>query len=78
MKKRKTKKIKDELTFPHYWICDICAHLKGGVWPPGHVATVCVGRCLYCGIDGLTIIPYVDFDWPKDKNLTARCKNSRD
>jgi hypothetical protein len=43
----------------------------GGIFPEGHVCTVCYGECKICGEKG-TIIPWVDYNW-KDKkdNLTA-------
>jgi hypothetical protein len=57
--------------FPHYWLCSECADAKGGKWPEGHVATVTHGECPYCKTPDVTIIPYVDFDWPdlKTKHL---------
>ncbi len=51
--------------FPHYWLCSPCATKKGGKWPEGHYATVTHGTCPYCKTQDVTIIPYVDFDWPK-------------
>jgi len=48
----------------HYWLCMECATKNGGKWPEGHACTVSVGTCPYCAEENVTIIPYVDFDWP--------------
>jgi len=71
----------EEEKFPHYWICDACAKEKGGVWPKGHQATAMEDICPYCrGIKQLTvhIMPWVDFNWPKDIDSDVTAKMNRD
>jgi hypothetical protein len=63
--------------FPHYWLCQSCAEAMGGVLPEG-ACTVMRGECRYCKIDGVTLIPWVDFNWPKDKQADAIAKVTRD
>ena len=65
------------MKFEHYYICSECAAENGGTWPDGHCCTVTEGKCKYCGEEG-TIIPWVDFDWPKDKEIDAIAKRRRD
>ena len=50
----------------------------GGKWPKGHCATVMNGQCKYCKIKSITIIPWVDFNWPKDLRTTTIAKMNRD
>jgi len=63
--------------FEHYWLCHSCATEQGGVWPENHCCTVIHGKCPYCGKED-TIIPYVDFNWPKDKETDKIAKQNRD
>lgn len=58
------------LKFPHYWLCDTCAHEKGGVWPAQHVATGTTGDCKYCGLKNTSLMPWVDYNWPKEDKRT--------
>lgn len=77
----KTKKKSSKAGFPHYWICAVCALDRGGVFPDGHVCTVVRDKCKYCkGKKQLSnvVIPWVDFDWPKDKILTKIARSGRD
>lgn len=64
--------------FPYYYMCWACAEAKGGVWPKGHCATAHQGTCEYCGTKGTTLIPYVDFNWPKDPDTDKVAKRNRD
>lgn len=62
----------------HYWLCSECARDKGGVFPEGHACTVMSGKCPYCDKENVTLIPWVDFDFPKDKKLDKKAKGNRD
>lgn len=62
----------------HYWLCAKCAEKKGGVFPEGHVCTCSSGECPYCKTKGVTLIPYVDFNWPKDPKLDRHSRINRD
>ena len=64
--------------FEHYWLCWACADIRGGVFPEGHVCTVKQGTCPYCKTEETTLIPWVDFDFPKDKKKDAVAKGNRD
>lgn len=68
------KKIKEA-----YWLCSTCATENGGVFPDGHVCTVISGKCSVCnsGVE-TTLIPWVDFDWPKSREEDAVAKIARD
>lgn len=63
--------MKKKPNFPHYWMCNICAYTKGGVFPEGHCATVTSGTCEYCNSENVTLIPWVDFDWDDDSSTAA-------
>jgi hypothetical protein len=67
---------KDNLDLKHYWICFVCATLKGGKLPKDDCSTVMHGDCKYCNRSG-TLWPWVDFNWPS-KSLTARAAIQRD
>ena len=62
----------------HYWLCGDCAKKKGGVWPKGHVATSILGKCPYCKKEDESLVPYVDYNWPKDKKRDKISKLGRD
>ena len=64
--------------FKHYYMCGECAVKMGGVFPEGHCCTVTIDTCPYCKTENVTCIPYVDFDWPKDKKLNKHAKANRD
>jgi len=64
--------------FPHYWLCDDCATARGGIWPKGHVCTVTQGDCKYCGMKNAILIPWVDYNWPRDKQADLKAKVTRD
>lgn len=49
----------------HYYLCYKCAKKYGGKMPKKHVCTVSEGPCPHCKKDKTTLIPWVDFDWPK-------------
>lgn len=55
-----------------YWLCSDCAEERGANFPEGHVCTVTHGQCPHCGQDDKTIIPWVDFNWPKRKTEHLR------
>lgn len=48
------------------YICHQCAKDHGGVWPPGHVATMHHGECRLCGLEQF-LGAWDDWDWPGDK-----------
>lgn len=62
----------------HYWLCSECAESKGGVFPEGHCCTCIVGECPYCKAKDIMLIPWVDFNWPKDVANDRIAKNNRD
>lgn len=62
----------------HYWLCGKCAIKKGGIFPKGHVCTAIQGQCLYCKKKEVTLIPWVDFNWPKNNKKNIRAKINRD
>lgn len=63
---------------PHYWLCAQCAEEKGGVMEDDRGITVCAGDCPYCGDKNVALIPWVDYNWPKDRDLNTRAKTNRD
>lgn len=63
--------------FPHYWMCGQCAKDKGGVWPEGHVCTMVYDTCKYCDIPG-PLAPWVDYNWPKDRESEVAAHEMRD
>jgi hypothetical protein len=71
----RNKKIKD---LPYYWICAPCAKAKGGVFPKVHNCTAMNGTCKYCDEDEVTLIPWVDFNWPEDPERSRLAKINRD
>ena len=73
----KLKKLRTR-PFPHYDMCAACAKDAGGVMKAGHVCTVSHGICEYCGAPGVTLIPWVDFNWPDDAKIDKIAKNNRD
>lgn len=66
------------MTEEHYWLCEPCAESKGGIFPAGHTCTVMLGKCPYCKKKQCTLIPWVDFNWPKDKVKDKTAKANRD
>lgn len=60
-----------------YWNCQECTEAAGGIFPEDHVCTVTYGECPVCGVSS-TLIPWVDFDWPKDKANDKKAKLNRD
>lgn len=62
----------------HYWLCSKCAELKGGVFPESHVCTVIMGKCPYCRTEDVTLIPWVDFNWPAETKKDIKAKLRRD
>lgn len=61
----------------HYWACARCWEARGGVFPEGHTCTMTHGECPYCKLPA-TLIPWVDFNWPKDKSNDRKAKVLRD
>jgi hypothetical protein len=53
----------------------------GAVMPPGS-GTVTLDTCKYCDgkkqKPGAPVIPWVDFDWPKDAKATITARMNRD
>lgn len=66
------------MKFEHYWMCMKCAKKMGGVFPKGHVCTAISSECPYCSDENVTCVPWVDFNWPKDKKTDLKAKVSRD
>ena len=63
----------------HYSACDDCNKKQGGVTPKEEKCiTVSIGTCPYCKRENQTLIPWVDYDWPKDIALTAHARAQRD
>lgn len=60
----------------HYWACADCLSRAGGK-DTGGVGTVMMGECKHCELPA-TLIPWVDYDWPKDKTSDRVAKVSRD
>lgn len=61
-----------------YWMCNACGEKKGGKVPIGHVFTAMEGTCSWCGDKKVTLIPWVDFNWPKDKRKNIEANYGRD
>ena len=61
-----------------YWACGDCLKEAGGEFIPKHSCTVMEGTCKVCGNDNVTLIPWVDLKWKKDKTLDNRAKLGRD
>lgn len=47
-------------------VCSECADRHGGIWPPGHCATVEPGTCDACDHEAVTC-SVDDWDWPSGK-----------
>lgn len=60
-----------------YFICWECATALGGVMWPGKANTVSQGECPYCFTQDITIIPYVDFQWPDPKVMLELDKKKK-
>ena len=76
-KTRKKATLKD--IKKHYWCCRDCATEAGGELFDTMGITMTEGMCKICKTDNVTLIPWVDFDWPTatdNSNLIA--KISRD
>ena len=52
----------------YYWACGECNQKAGGVWPEGHCATVTQGQCQVCKTKHVTLVPWVDYNWPENKD----------
>lgn len=66
--------------FPYYWICRTCAKERGGV-PSAGVCTMIQDICKYCEGEKQTevaLAPWIDYDWPNDREATRRARNARD
>jgi hypothetical protein len=61
-----------------YWACDQCMKKAGGIYPEGHICTVTYGTCAICQKKDQTLIPWVDYNWPKDKSVDWVARGSRD
>ena len=70
--------------FPHYWICQACAKEQGAEIPEGGIrgATGIDGTCEYCAGGqqkmGEMLLPWVDYDWPKEYKVNRAAKLLRD
>lgn len=61
-----------------YFACDTCLQKAGGKPIPGHIFTASEGDCEVCGAKKVTLIPWVDFAYPKNKKADFIAKNNRD
>lgn len=61
----------------YYRACNECNVKAGGIFPDDHVCTVTVGECGICGNKGV-LIPWVDYDWPKNERDNIFAKMNRD
>ena len=61
-----------------YFACENCNKEAGGVFPKGHICTVSLGDCELCGAKNVTLIPWVDFNFPKNKQVDSVAKKVRD
>jgi hypothetical protein len=65
--------------FPHYWLCADCAKKQGGELKDAMGITVLHGICKYCELPiEQMLIPWCDFNWPKEKSIDAAAKAGRD
>lgn len=65
--------------FPHYHMCEDCGIEKGGNLDGAIGITVISGICKYCELPiEQMLIPWVDFNWPKDKQSDRVAKVTRD
>lgn len=78
VERQKKKSATPKPKFEHYYMCSECATSKGGVFPEGHVCTVMSGTCEYCNKVDVTLIPWVDFNWPLNTSLNAAANSNRD
>lgn len=62
----------------YYDICEVCAREKGGNLKDADGCTVHAGECGYCKRKDVVLIPWVDFNWPKDKQKDRFAKANRD
>lgn len=65
--KTSQKQIKEQ-----YWTCNECAEKAGGKFPKDHVCTACLGDCPICHTKNVTLIPWVDFNWPDIRTAHMR------
>ena len=78
MKRTKHKKLILNKIKHYCWCCSSCATEAGGIYPEGHVCTMTAGICNVCGDEGVTLIPWVDFNWPEDNELNFEAHIRRD
>lgn len=62
----------------HYYMCLECAKNMGAEFQQDHICTVTTDKCPYCGAKDVTLIPWVDFDWPQDQDTDKIAKGNRD
>ena len=61
-----------------YYCCHDCLTKAGGKPIAGHCFTASLGDCEVCGAKDVTLIPWVDYSWPKDKKADWVAKSVRD
>lgn len=66
------------MKFEHYAHCQTCSENMGGKLPEICHITVWSGECPVCKESNVTLIPWVDFNWPKDLESDEIAKLSRD
>ncbi len=65
--------------FHHYHMCGDCGIKMGGKLDEDRAITVIIGICKYCEVPiKQTLIPWVDFNWPKDLKTDRAAKINRD
>jgi hypothetical protein len=65
------------MKFEHYAHCQPCSEKMGGKLSEGCI-TVWSGECPVCKEFPVTLIPWVDFNWPKDIKTDKIAKLNRD
>jgi hypothetical protein len=76
---RRPQKMSNKDKFPHYHMCEDCGKEKGGNLDGVGCITVIKGICKYCEWpQEQVLIPWIDFNWPKDKATDKFAKLNRD
>lgn len=56
----------------HGMTCKECANKAGGKMPENHTCTVSIGDCPICLKKDITLIPWIDFNWPNVRTAHLR------
>lgn len=68
---------KGDFQMREYWKCKACHEKDGGVADDLGACTMILKECPDCGIKQC-LIPWVDFNWPKDGKKDLEAKVGRD